>query len=120
MLQSPADAQVNKNRLKMVDKGGWVEGGTEGEDVGDAEEAEDISQNPAFGPVTPSTPTTPMTCQSHTKSETRAGNNLYQELSFQDGDALADIDEGADLTGNYELELNIGLHQHKSFGNCKN
>merc|ERR1711892_499415 len=83
---------------KMVDKGGWVEGGTEGEDVGDAEEAEDISQNPAFGPMTPSTPTTPMTCQSHTKSETRAGNNLYQELSFQDTDALADIDEGADLT----------------------
>ena len=32
--------------------------------------------------------------------ETRAGNNLYQELSFQDTDALADIDEGADLTGN--------------------
>ena len=42
--------------------------------------------------------------------ETRAGNNLYQELSFQDTDALADIDEGADLTGNYGLELNNGLH----------
>jgi len=97
-IVSPLDAQLNKNRRKMVDKGGWVEGGVEGEDVGDAEEAEDISENPAFGPVTPSTPTTPMMCQSHTKSETRAGNNLYQELSFQDTDALADIDEGADLT----------------------
>merc|ERR1711915_57510 len=86
------------NRRKMVDKGGWVEGQPEHEDEHDAEEAEDISQDPAFGPVTPSTPSTPMTCQSHTKSETRAGNNLYQELSFQDTDALADIDEGADLT----------------------
>merc|ERR1712128_339016 len=45
-IVSPADAQLNKNRRKMVDKGGWVEGGTDGEDVGDAEEAEDISQNP--------------------------------------------------------------------------
>jgi len=130
-IVSPLDAQLNKNRRAMVDKGqvtddiaqdlraqslkqaesqsqndaqnengtsGWVEGGVGGEDVGDAEEAEDISENPAFGPVTPSTPTTPMMCQSHTKSETRAGNNLYQELSFQDTDALADIDEGADLT----------------------
>ena len=48
--------------------GGWVEGETNQEDVGDTEEAEDISNNPAFGPVTPSTPSTPMTCQSHTKS----------------------------------------------------
>jgi len=97
-IVSPGDVQQNKNRRKMVDKGGWVEGQPEHEDEHDAEEAEDISQDPAFGPVTPSTPSTPMTCQSHTKSETRAGNNLYQELSFQDTDALADIDEGADLT----------------------
>jgi hypothetical protein len=32
--------------------------------------------------------------------EKRLGNNLYQELSFQDTDALGDVDEGADLTGN--------------------
>ena len=31
--------------------------------------------------------------------EKRAGNNLYQELSFQEPDALGEIDEGADLTG---------------------
>jgi hypothetical protein len=31
--------------------------------------------------------------------EKRLGNNLYQELSFQDTDALGDVDEGADLTG---------------------
>lgn len=112
-IVSPADGQQNKTRRKMVDKGGWVEGVNEGEDVGDAEEAEDISQNPAFGPVTPSTPTTPMTCQSHTKSETRAGNNLYQELSFQDTDALADIDEGADLTDDDD----DGRDSYRSFDN---
>ena len=32
--------------------------------------------------------------------ETRTGNNLYQELSFQDSEALGDVDEGADITGN--------------------
>jgi hypothetical protein len=33
--------------------------------------------------------------------ETRSstGNNLYQELSFQDSEALVDVDEGADITG---------------------
>jgi hypothetical protein len=31
--------------------------------------------------------------------EKRLGNNLYQELSFQDTDALGEVDEGADLTG---------------------
>merc|ERR1719370_2703159 len=59
---------------------------------------EDITGNSAFGPGTPSTPSTPQTCQSHTKAEKRAGNNLYQELSFQEPDALGEIDEGADLT----------------------
>ena len=54
---------------------------------------------------------------SHSKHyrETRAGNNLYQELSFQDSDALADIDEGADLTGNGQtifwprFEINVAI-----------
>ena len=40
-------------------------------------------------------------------SETRTGNNLYQELSFQDSDALGDIDEGADITGKFILVLKI-------------
>ena len=34
-----------------------------------------------------------------TLREKRTGNNLYQELSFQEPDALGEIDEGADLTG---------------------
>merc|ERR1719150_1435130 len=74
----------------------------DGQDGADLEEGEDISKNSAFGPSSPSTPSTPMAIsQSHKKSETRAGNNLYQELSFQDTDALADIDEGADITGGW-------------------
>ena len=36
-------------------------------------------------------------------SETRTGNNLYQELSFQDSEALNDVDEGADITGMFSL-----------------
>jgi hypothetical protein len=31
--------------------------------------------------------------------ETRTGNTLYQELSFQDCEAIGDVDEGADITG---------------------
>jgi hypothetical protein len=31
--------------------------------------------------------------------EQRSGNTLYQELSFQDADALVEMDEGADITG---------------------
>merc|ERR1719150_978744 len=74
----------------------------DGQDGADLEEGEDISKNSAFGPASPLTPSTPLAIsQSHKKSETRAGNNLYQELSFQDSDALADIDEGADLTGGW-------------------
>ena len=38
--------------------------------------------------------------------EKRAGNNLYQELSFQEPDALGEIDEGADLTGE-KIEKNV-------------
>ena len=39
--------------------------------------------------------------------ETRTGNNLYQELSFQDSEALGDVDEGADITGNiFEINKN--------------
>ena len=33
------------------------------------------------------------------ETRSRTGNNLYQELSFQDSEALGDVDEGADITG---------------------
>lgn len=37
--------------------------------------------------------------RSKTEREQRSGNTLYQELSFQDADALGEMDEGADITG---------------------
>ncbi|XP_057342012.1 JNK-interacting protein 3 isoform X4 [Microplitis mediator] len=53
------------------------------------------------------TPTTPVvdkqistpSGRSRTEREQRSGNTLYQELSFQDADALGEMDEGADITG---------------------
>nr|XP_050852565.1 C-Jun-amino-terminal kinase-interacting protein 4 isoform X3 [Vespula vulgaris] len=56
--------------------------------------------------ITPTTPsgmeklvTTPSGGRSKTEREQRSGNTLYQELSFQDADALGEMDEGADITG---------------------
>lgn len=55
--------------------------------------------------VTPTSPTigklaTTPSGRSRTEREQRSGNTLYQELSFQDADALGEMDEGADITGN--------------------
>ncbi|XP_078052606.1 JNK-interacting protein syd isoform X8 [Augochlora pura] len=54
--------------------------------------------------VTPTSPTvekltTMPSGRSRTEREQRSGNTLYQELSFQDADALGEMDEGADITG---------------------
>lgn len=43
--------------------------------------------------------TTPSGGRTKTEREQRSGNTLYQELSFQDADALGEMDEGADITG---------------------
>ncbi|XP_035718908.1 JNK-interacting protein 3-like isoform X1 [Vespa mandarinia] len=58
--------------------------------------------------ITPTTPsgmeklaTTPSGGRSKTEREQRSGNTLYQELSFQDADALGEMDEGADITGSW-------------------
>lgn len=56
--------------------------------------------------VTPTTPTveklgTTPSGRSRTEREQRSANTLYQELSFQDADALGEMDEGADITGNH-------------------
>lgn len=69
--------------------------------------------------VTPTTPTvdklssTP-SGRSRTEREQRSGNTLYQELSFQDADALGEMDEGADITGkfifiNQIINFNVNL-----------
>ncbi|XP_078052603.1 JNK-interacting protein syd isoform X5 [Augochlora pura] len=56
--------------------------------------------------VTPTSPTvekltTMPSGRSRTEREQRSGNTLYQELSFQDADALGEMDEGADITGSW-------------------
>ena len=54
--------------------------------------------------ITPTSPTVEKMAstpsgRSRTEREQRSGNTLYQELSFQDADALGEMDEGADITG---------------------
>jgi len=39
--------------------------------------------------------------------EERTGNTLYQEIHFQEPDALAEMDEGADITGKVMLHLSL-------------
>lgn len=39
--------------------------------------------------------------RSTTKREQRSGNTLYQELSFQDAEALGDPDDSGDITGSW-------------------
>lgn len=39
--------------------------------------------------------------RSTTKREQRSGNTLYQELSFQDAEALGDADDSGDITGSW-------------------
>nr|XP_033322752.1 JNK-interacting protein 3 isoform X7 [Megalopta genalis] len=56
--------------------------------------------------ITPTSPTveklaTMPSGRSRTEREQRSGNTLYQELSFQDADALGEMDEGADITGSW-------------------
>jgi len=77
---------------------GWVDPMSPETDDPSTEVIEDVSQDPSIGPATPMSPSNPITCTSHTKAEKRLGNNLYQELSFQDTEVLGEVDEGADLT----------------------
>ncbi|XP_076287892.1 C-Jun-amino-terminal kinase-interacting protein 4-like isoform X10 [Lasioglossum baleicum] len=56
--------------------------------------------------ITPTSPTVEKVTttpggRSRTDREQRSGNTLYQELSFQDADALGEMDEGADITGSW-------------------
>ncbi|XP_033224352.1 JNK-interacting protein 3 isoform X3 [Belonocnema kinseyi] len=56
--------------------------------------------------ITPTSPTVEKMAstpsgRSRTEREQRSGNTLYQELSFQDADALGEMDEGADITGSW-------------------
>nr|XP_040563871.1 JNK-interacting protein 3-like isoform X5 [Lepeophtheirus salmonis] len=93
----------------------WVDNGVLSDEVIDleGEDTEYITQDPNIGPVTPTTPV--KMGLSQTKVETRTGNTLYQELSFQDADALGDVDEGADITVNDNY---FGKQQNLYFHYC--
>lgn len=45
--------------------------------------------------------------------EERTGNTLYQELQFQEPDALAEMDEGADITGMYSNSVCVCVYMYK-------
>ncbi|KAK4308658.1 hypothetical protein Pmani_019656 [Petrolisthes manimaculis] len=88
------EAQVGPDTpvVRTDKEGGWVEGFSGGgEDVSSPElDMDDLS------PDTPSLTRPRPTTTTH--KEERTGNTLYQELQFQEPDALAEMDEGADIT----------------------
>ncbi|CAB0034512.1 unnamed protein product [Trichogramma brassicae] len=63
----------------------------------------ETEQPPAV--TTPTSPqkqaTTPGGRSRTEREERRSANTLYQEISFQDADALGEMDEGADITGSW-------------------
>lgn len=80
-------------------KGGWVDGfSPESEVVSspEMEDLEDISLDTSIGPHHPPGRLSRPTTTQH--KEERTGNTLYQEIHFQEPDALAEMDEGADIT----------------------
>lgn len=60
------------------------------------EDLEDISMDTSIGPEGKPPGKLKPTTTKH--KEERTGNTLYQELQFQEPDALAEMDEGADIT----------------------
>uniref|UniRef100_A0A646QFG0 C-jun-amino-terminal kinase-interacting protein 3 n=1 Tax=Hemiscolopendra marginata TaxID=943146 RepID=A0A646QFG0_9MYRI len=86
---------ISLNEKSTITRGGWVDNlSPEIMDIVNStpelEDIEDISQDLSIGPENRQ----PTKTQSNLRH-----NNLYQELSFQDTDALGDVDEGADITG---------------------
>nr|XP_053632701.1 C-Jun-amino-terminal kinase-interacting protein 4-like isoform X17 [Cherax quadricarinatus] len=80
-------------------KGGWVDGFTPESEVmssPEMEDLEDISMDTSIGPEGKPPGRIKSTTTKH--KEERTGNTLYQELQFQEPDALAEMDEGADIT----------------------
>lgn len=73
-----------------VTRGGWVDGLSPDtkESTPELEDVEDLTSTTIVSPIG----------RSKTKKEQRSGNTLYQELSFQDAEALGEMDEGADIT----------------------
>ncbi|XKL65617.1 hypothetical protein PGB90_009037 [Kerria lacca] len=93
--ESQDNIQIDEEpSMKEPSEKGWSEtlGSISKDNSPDQDLSEDIP--PPVQHVTPAG-------KSHTKREQRSGNTLYQELSFQDAEALGEMDDGADITGGY-------------------
>nr|XP_024217372.1 JNK-interacting protein 3 isoform X2 [Halyomorpha halys] len=75
--------------VREVSEKGWSETLSPGSKDATPDTSEECPPPPSV--------TTPVG-RSTTKKEQRSGNTLYQELSFQDAEALGEMDEGADIT----------------------
>ncbi|XP_066992949.2 C-Jun-amino-terminal kinase-interacting protein 4 isoform X7 [Anabrus simplex] len=84
-----------------VTRGGWVDG-LSPSTKDSTPELEDVEELPSSTIVSPLGRSKTKRCGCAVmKKEQRSGNTLYQELSFQDAEALGEMDEGADITGSW-------------------
>ncbi|XP_071545150.1 C-Jun-amino-terminal kinase-interacting protein 4 isoform X37 [Panulirus ornatus] len=95
------EAQVGPDTpVVHTDKeGGWVDGFTPESEMmssPEIEDLEDITMDTSIGPEGKPPGRIKPTTTKH--KEERTVNTLYQELQFQEPDALAEMDEGADIT----------------------
>ncbi|XP_075229988.1 JNK-interacting protein syd isoform X4 [Lycorma delicatula] len=98
-LQPNSEQTDDEPSLREPSEKGWSETlGTVSKDNSPDQDISEDSAPPA--PPPPPIVTTPVG-KSHTKREQRSANTLYQELSFQDAEALGEMDEGADITGSW-------------------
>ncbi|XP_042886590.1 C-Jun-amino-terminal kinase-interacting protein 4-like isoform X6 [Penaeus japonicus] len=90
---------IDQTERGTATKGGWVDGFTPESEMmssPEMEDLEDISMDTSIGPEGKPPGKLKPTTTKH--KEERTGNTLYQELQFQEPDALAEMDEGADIT----------------------
>ncbi|CAL4074756.1 unnamed protein product, partial [Meganyctiphanes norvegica] len=94
---------IEQTERGTATKGGWVDGFTPESEMmssPEMEDLEDISMDTSIGPDKHKPPGKIKSSTTQHKEE-RTGNTLYQELQFQEPDALAEMDEGADITGGW-------------------
>ncbi|XP_071545143.1 C-Jun-amino-terminal kinase-interacting protein 4 isoform X31 [Panulirus ornatus] len=90
---------IEQTDRETATKGGWVDGFTPESEMmssPEIEDLEDITMDTSIGPEGKPPGRIKPTTTKH--KEERTVNTLYQELQFQEPDALAEMDEGADIT----------------------
>ncbi|XP_066943642.1 C-Jun-amino-terminal kinase-interacting protein 4 isoform X7 [Macrobrachium rosenbergii] len=93
---------IEQAERSTATKGGWVDGFTPESEImtsPEIEDLEDISMDTSIGPE--GRPPGRMKSTTTKHKEERTGNTLYQELQFQEPDALAEMDEGTEITGGW-------------------